>query len=237
MNILPLLVATATVAPIATDRPTDTYSASTVPPGRVVVEVGMDFFRDDVITFPTLFRVGILEWMEVRLESGVVEFESSEEGGPVRFPGAGGGFKFSLLRKEDYHPKWLPDYSILLDVLWAPANTQEGDELNLRALVLLDWTLPYNFGLSFNTGGAYNLTRLTYALTSSWSPAFLTLFAGASGYVGPSDVLGVALEYDHYARVGVCVRWSDNAQYDMSIRWDLNAPHNTLFAAGFAFRM
>ena len=122
-----LLLSSASVASgvpeLITDRPDQTESSTTVPPGSVQVEMGWlhsEEERQDLETdiFPqTLLRYGLMENLELRFgfDGYVWENAVGSQGGNVDAEGGadlGVGFKLKLREEEG----WLPETALLASV-------------------------------------------------------------------------------------------------------------------------
>ncbi len=109
---------------LVTDRPDQTESSVVVPPGYVQVETGWSLSRNQeggirthTHAFPgTLFRIGALDRMELRLDYGGALWEQTQEAGQsTQVSGSGDmgvGAKLYFWEEQD----WLPEAALLAGV-------------------------------------------------------------------------------------------------------------------------
>ncbi len=82
-NLVSLLVLASLTVPavataeIITDRPDIAESSRTVGAQAIQLEIGVDTSNFGSVTFPTKFRYGIIDPLEVHLESGIVGIDDS----------------------------------------------------------------------------------------------------------------------------------------------------------------
>lgn len=106
---------------LVTDRPDQTESSVVVPPGYVQIETGWSLSRNqeggirtNTHTFPgTLFRIGALDRMELRLDYGGVLWEQTREAGQSTDTSGSGdmgiGAKIYFWEEQG----WLPEAALL----------------------------------------------------------------------------------------------------------------------------
>ena len=109
---------------LVTDRPDQTESSVVVPPGYVQVETGWSLSRNqeggirtNIHTFPgTLFRIGALDRMELRLDYGGVLWEQTREAGQSADTSGSGdmgiGAKIYFWEEQG----WIPETALLAGV-------------------------------------------------------------------------------------------------------------------------
>jgi hypothetical protein len=239
-QFLPMLAGLSLLAPavaevpeLVTDRPDQTESSKVVSPGRVQIETGLAFsrnegggVREDTTEFGvTLARVGLVERWELRVGwSGFVEEDVRLPGPDVDLDGIGDtslGAKFHIGEERGR----LPEIALLVDsTLPTGANDVSSDRFDPSFRVAASHTLSdrlgvgYNVGIVWSTeedggGGRDTLSSFLYTAAlggalSDRAGAFVELFgevaASASG--GPS----------HSVDGGVTYLLYENLQLDVS---------------------
>lgn len=129
---------------LVTDRPDVAESSRVVGAGRVQLEIGVDGDRGEGLSVPTKVRVGVLDMLELHLESGVLSLTSAglsaaplEVGGKVHLFG-GESTSVGLL--------------VALEIPW------EGAPLVLSPTLAIDQDLTDSLGLGINLGVDLGLT-------------------------------------------------------------------------------
>ena len=143
---------------ISTDRPGAAISSNTV--GRIVVQLETSFgiHLDDEtgvtkrsFTFPSLLRLGILRWLELRVEGELVALANDgvKEADEVGVTDLSFGIKLQALKNQGV----IPSMGILAQVL-APIGDDGFSAGGLEPTLKLafDWSLPARFSLTFNMG-------------------------------------------------------------------------------------
>lgn len=151
------------VPELITDRPDQTESSVTVPPGYAQLEMGWTFTRDDEVgsriethQFPsTLVRIGLLKWMEVRLGwTGYAWEDFHDASRKTRLRGSGDteiGVKLHL-RSESEKGFW-PEIALLAGTSVPSGNhnftTRRADPSTRFSF---SHTLSDRVGLGYNLG-------------------------------------------------------------------------------------
>lgn len=235
---------------IETDRPDQTETATTVPPGSVQIEAGLVIERDETAfagTFggppmifestamvPTvLVRVGLIEPLELRLEAGYQNVETTVGssipvgGGADDAPRSVSGFaapsfgvKLELLAETGP----IPDLALIADVTlpvghesFRPSSIAPAFRFSMAHTLSEDFSLGYNLGAEWSGEEADEPTGIyTLALGAGLSDhfgAYVELFGEVSSDGYPA----------HSFDGGVTFRPIDNLQLDLSGGIGLNA--------------
>ena len=157
-----LLVATSLEAQerennIITDRPDVAESSVVVGKNRFQWETGFQWNSDKVGTtttrnynFPTLFRYGVIDWLEARVEGNMIQFQT-QTGASTQT-----GFTDLAFAVKGHlwdNDKWIPSFGLLLSALTPTGKNSFSTNVVEPALKLLaDWELPADFAFSANIG-------------------------------------------------------------------------------------
>ncbi len=132
---------------IVTDRPDFTEASSTVGQGRVQFELGYTFFADDEMgtrirrhSYPeALVRIGILEWLELRVVQNYLNERTSMTGMSMNSDGFEDmmlGAKIGLTEQEGC----LPELAVILQTTVPTGSTsQSNDEMLPGVNLLYGW--------------------------------------------------------------------------------------------------
>ena len=184
---------------LITDRPDQTESSVVVPPGYVQIETGWSLSRDEeggirseTHQFPgTLFRIGALTRMELRLGfDGSLWEQTRETGQTTDLTGAGDmgvGAKFYLWEEQE----WLPETALLAGVSLPIGKEKLSSERADPSFRLsLSHTLSDRFSFGYNLGSTWES-----ALDETGDRDMLSLFNyTATLAIGLSDPAGLFLE-------------------------------------------
>lgn len=233
-------------APLITDRPDFTESASTVAPGRFQFELGYTFTRagvDEQHDFGELLaRIGILPWLEGRLALNSFAQLRSPETGRSGLEDVSIGFKALVYRKPEDSSAAVPQVALLFG---ADLPTGEQDfgasEVQPGAKVILSWDLTDRLVLASNIGWAYLSTE-----DGRFNQGVGSVVVG----YGISDPLVAYLEWygffpenrgggsSDYLNGGFGWLLSPNVQLDWRIGVGLQEPDPNWFTgAGISFRL
>ena len=170
---------------VITDRPDQTESSTTIPPGYVQTEIGYLFVEDradnvttTTQTFPfTLFRIGASNNLELRLGLEGVVFKNVQPGSETTAAGDGEiGIKYHAWGESGF----IPDGAILAgtSVPWGGADlsSERFDPflVGLFAHTINDWlSVGYNLGVVWGSEAEAGQMRdsfpsLRYTLSSSF---------------------------------------------------------------------
>ena len=181
--LLPCAFAHAEDASIVTDRPDFVESSDVVGPGRFQLETGLTSDRraqDGVtvhtLTTPTLFRYGIGETTELRLETDGYTRERTGDSVARGWSDLSFGIKWHVLDGKDSTPgvAWLLHVDTATD---SKAFRGAGLRPSLRAAV--EWDLPEDFSLGVmpgvyvdrnDAGKRYTGAIFAATLGKEWSP-------------------------------------------------------------------
>lgn len=252
LGVAPTSWADHTTQPIITDRPDGAESSVTVGPGHLQVESSFGFTHDRnnqgvttrTYSFPTLLRVGFLEWLEGRMEGEMVAWRTrTGHANEVGFTDLAFGFKAHFIENRE----WIPSLSVLTHV-----NTPTGrDSYSANAAepvfkLLADWPLPRDFSLAGNVGfdvpvrddEGDKFARFLYAVSVGIpSPLLrdhLRLFVETAGIVpahpGKAD--------EHSFDTGLTYSVTDDFQLDTFVQVGLtDATTDITTGLGFSWRL
>ena len=152
---------------LVTDRPDQTESSSVVPPGYVQIETGWSLSRDqeggirtNTHAFPgTLFRIGALDRMELRLGyDGSLWEQTRETGLSTDLTGSGDmgiGAKIYFWEEK----KWVPETALLAGVSLPVGKDQLSSERADPSFRLsLSHTLSDRLSFGYNLGATWEST-------------------------------------------------------------------------------
>jgi hypothetical protein len=197
--------------PLVTDRPDQTESSSVVPQWRLQietgafhewVETGSSEYENNTSYGSTLLRFGILEFLELRLGTDLLNHRSKLPNGAPRdefgMSPIGFGFKAALLEEDGP----LPEMAFITG--WQLPNTGResfaSDKWQHTYVFAFSHTLSEKWGLGYNLGyefeGRFEMDRFIYALVFGYAPAekwglFIETYGNKTSDV-PFDVRGDA---------------------------------------------
>jgi hypothetical protein len=166
-------------APLITDRPDQTESSSVVPRCRLQIETGVshewvetgnDANETNTNYGSTLLRFGVLEFLELRLGTDLLNHRSKLPGFARRdefgMSPVGFGFKAALFQEKGIRPE------VAIISSWqVPKTGRESfssDKWQQSYVFAFSHTLSDQWGLGYNLGyqfeGAFDVDRFTYAL-------------------------------------------------------------------------
>jgi hypothetical protein len=131
------------------DRPELTFSARTVAPGRVQLESELAVEREEgasenKVVLPSLLRIGVIEGLELRLESDLLVFEGERRG----ISDLSVGVKWNLIDGE-------PAIGILADVVIPAGQEHFRSESAIPSLrIMSDIPLGESWEMRLNLGAA-----------------------------------------------------------------------------------
>lgn len=175
-SVLVLMLPSAAVGEIITDRPDVAESSRTVGQTRLQIEAGVDTTEFSVVTFPTKVRFGLIDPLELHVESGIVTI--SDAGTSASDVDVGG--KVHLLEAG----------RLSTGLLTAVTIPVAGEAVLLRPTAALDIDLG-RFGIGLNLGADIPLSaRDTVSDTLRFAAA---LGVGIVGGLGAfAEVFGAA---------------------------------------------
>lgn len=148
---------------LVTDRPDQTESSSTVPSASLQIETGMvlenitiDGIREENIIFPTtLFRYGLLNWVELRVLSQYESYSLENESKDLSYAGFSDievGFKIRLLSSESLNTE-----IAFLSHLIVPTGSEffSNDDYATVNKLAISHIITENIGLGYNLGYDY----------------------------------------------------------------------------------
>ncbi len=152
---------------LVTDRPDQTESSVIVPLGYVQVETGWSLsrhqeggIRTNTHTFPgTLFRIGALDRMELRLDYGGALWEQTQEAGQSANLGGSGdmGIGTKLYFWEEHN--WLPEAALLAGVSLPVGKDQfSSGRADPSFRLSLSHTLSERLSFGYNLGATWEST-------------------------------------------------------------------------------
>jgi Putative MetA-pathway of phenol degradation len=222
---------------LTTDRPDVAESSLTVDKGSLQIEAGIDAERFDgssMLVTPIKLRYGIMEDLEIHLESDLLNIlntdETKIEVGDIAFGG-----KIHLLDNKGIIPSlgFLLALSIPLDGFYSDVAYM------LHPTLAMDWSLASWLGLGVNLG-------LSSPLTDREIISDRLRFAAALGFSVPGvDQLGLFLEGFGYQPLGdgdmqlfvdggATYSLSDSFQLDAYLRSSVNGAESLGGGVGFA---
>ena len=215
-------------APIETDRPGNGNAATTVPQWRFQIETsaGYALDRNDVadqhqLSFPTVFRLGLLPMLELRLGTAIVGIDADPppDADTVHPTDTSVGAKVQALANEGA----VPNLAFMVDVALPSGRgpfTADAVVPDMRAA--LSWGLPRGFGVLLNAGaqvpddaatGRY--ANLLYVANLSYAPPVwggrLALFVESFGLIPVESDLAAVVQVDW----GAALRFGQNLQLDV----------------------
>ena len=194
-------------SPLVTDRPDQTESSSVVPQWRLQIETGAsrewietgsNEYEDNTSYGSTLFRFGVLKFLELRLGTDMLNHRSKVPTGAPRdefgMSPIGFGFKAALMQEDGL----LPEMAFITG--WQVPNTGResfsSDKWQHSYIIAISYTLSERWGFGYNLGyefeGAFETNRfiyslvLGYALAEKWG-LFMETYTNKTGK-NPFDV-------------------------------------------------
>ena len=149
---------------LVTDRPDQTESSSVVPPGYVQIETGWSLTRNqeggirtDTHTFPgTLFRIGALNRMELRLGYGGAVWEQTRQAGQSTDASGSGDMGIGTKIYFWEEQKWVPEVALLAGVVLPVGKEQfSRGRPDPSFRFSLSHTLSDRLSLGYNLGPAW----------------------------------------------------------------------------------
>jgi hypothetical protein len=143
---------------LVSDRPDVAEASRTVGKLRLQIETSFEFAQDienNITTrlygFPTLVRFGIIDPIEIRVNSPIYLFRTRSDTrydkGPADFTF---GLKWNFL---DYGPKGIPSMAVVVSCLFPTGADQFSENAYVPAFkIIADWKLPVNLSLGVNLG-------------------------------------------------------------------------------------
>lgn len=240
--------------PLVTDRPDFTEASSTVGAGRIQLESGYTFVRDEdggtetrSHSYPeALLRAGVFaDWLELRIGQNFGNARSASIDGSVNASGPEDlyvGSKLSLADQTGVSPE-------VALILQATLPTGHGDASAGRVLpginLLYGWDVVdglLTLGGSSQANGAVDDGDEGYAEFAQSLTVGYTLSERVGAYTewfafSPSGASAPGVGPEHYANGGLTLRVTDDLQLDVRAGVGLNGRADDLFAgSGFAIR-
>ena len=228
---------------IGTGRPSFSTGTTSVPTGRLQIELGLTYTRDgddDQITAPAnLLRYGIHDHAELRLGGAAWVGGLNDDQLPEGQTDLRLGVKLEAFRPDEDDPRWFPKVAVQPSLKLPTGDLDPSDQIDPAVQVAASWSLPGNGGLLLNVGlftdsdGHDTATSLDYGLLHARTlsddvSVFVEVFGSAS------DTFDDTLSAD----VGVLYLLDDNTQLDAFVGAGLNDAAGDLFAgAGISFRL
>lgn len=143
---------------LVADRPDIAESSETVGKLRLQIETSFEFSQDTennsttrFYGFPTLVRFGIIDPLEIRVDSSIFVFRTRSgmkyDKGPADFTL---GLKWHFL---DHGPKGIPSMAMIVSVLFPTGADQFSENAYVPTFRLIaDWELPINLSFGVNLG-------------------------------------------------------------------------------------
>ncbi len=224
---------------LVTDRPDFTEASSTVGRGRLQVEMGYTFTRDDDAgsrvdshSYPeTLFRIGMLaEWFEFRLAYNYLNENATDAGGAqTRLRGSDDlylGAKFWLTEQEG----WLPEM-VLMPQMFVPSGAD--DFSNEQVLPGVNWLYSWELNETVVLAGSTQINAVRDATEHTFSEMAQSIALGISlsdqlsaygEYFGfyPIGAIEADLGALHFLNGGLTYLVNNDLQLDWRIGFGLN---------------
>jgi hypothetical protein len=202
---------------IVTDRPDFVESSLTVGKGRFQIEtsVGMETDKSDgtktrTLTTPTLFRYGVSENWELRLETdGAIHQRTTDQanGETLQANGAADvelGLKWHVLDSRE--GTVVPSVALLFHYGLNSGSTAFRSPSNVPSIrATMEWELPHEMGLGIMTGLArqedadasrYTEGILGIVLGKNWTPTFRTFVEVAGSSLKSKTYGGSQITWD-----------------------------------------
>ena len=234
---------------IATDRPGNGSSPTTVPALHLQLETSVAYLLDrpasgvvHLASLPTALRLGVSTALELRLGSSLVGLSAPPGAGlAVDVTDTSVGAKVQLLT----HDGWIPSLGCVMDLALPSgrgAFTSHVAAPDLR--VAAAWSLPRGLGVLLNVGADVSqgeqgrVLRLVYVTNVSYAPALfggaVTLFAESYGRVPLGSGEPAIVQVD----VGGALTLGDDVQLDLFTQHGVSSAAPTLqVAVGWSYRL
>lgn len=231
---------------LVTDRPDFTEASSTVGMGRLQVEMGYTFTRDDdagnrvdTHSYPeTLFRIGMLaEWFEFRLAYNYLNENATDAGGAqTRFRGSDDlylGAKLWLTEQQG----WLPEM-VLMPQMFVPSGAD--DFSNEQVLPGVNWLYSWEINETVVLAGSTQINAVRDATEHTFVEMAQSVALGISlsdqlsayaEYFGfyPTGAIEADLGALHFFNSGLTYLVNNDLQLDWRIGFGLNDDADDLF--------
>lgn len=197
--------------PIITDRPKQSISAFLIAKGKINLELGSIFEKQDQTTnTPTylnaLFRYGLTNGIELRLNQGYLgrTGEFSNNGlGPLTL-----GTKVHIMKEKGLRPQISATGQATLKTGnqdFRPSSTITELRLNFQNTISENWTIGYNLGFNdLSKDDFFYSIFLSYSIAKGW-----TAFAEPYGTIGSNSIQ----EFN----IGLVYLLKPNLQFDLSL--------------------
>lgn len=184
---------------LVTDRPDQTESSTVVPPGYVQIETGWSLSRNEVggiqsntHTFPgTLFRIGVLDRMEIRLGYDGSQWERNRSGGQSATSNGSGDMGIGTKLYFWEEQGWIPEAALLAGLSLPIGQDQfSSGRVDPSFRMSLSHTLSDRLSFGYNLGATWES-----ALEDTGDRDTLSLFnyTAALG-IGLTDRVGLFAE-------------------------------------------
>ena len=238
---------------IETDRPDVVESSETVGKGRFQFEASVDIVRnrpgagrrEDSVSTPVLFRYGLTENVEARVETeGYLRERIADSAGSNTARGMGDtalGLKWKAVNGEEGTA--IPDLAWILHFDIPSGSKQfrgHGVRPSLRAN--LEWELPHDLTLGMipgvfrdrnQGGGDYIGASYAVALWKNWTDRFRTLLEWSAPHIARSTDGGSLVTLN----VGAAYLINNDTQLDFALRRGMNAnTSDYLLTIGWSMR-
>lgn len=215
---------------IITDRPDAAEASVTVGQWKFQSEHGFSFGYDNPsgasvknYSFPTLLRFGILDAVELRVETEVAAIESSNGNTESGLTDLDVGAKWHIHDQQEA----FPSLGLLLHLTLPVGKDAFSSNVVVPTFkVLADWGLPYECGLGVNAGfdvpareGGDKFARFLYA--AAFSHGFLEQLAGFVEFAGSFPTVSGKTQ-EHFFDTGLTWLFTKRIQGDISGQLGLN---------------
>lgn len=217
LAILLLAISFSALGQINTDRPTQSFSPFVMPKGKVQAELGFLSERPNanldtynVTYLNALLRVGVLEWMELRITENYLGLRSDSESVNGISPTTIGA-KFHFMDEDGARPQM---------GLLAGVTLANGQKIFKANETVQDIRILFQNSLSDKVSIAYNIG--TYRSSSTNAVGLYTLTFGFSMsdklslFIEPYGFFADGLPADHRMNGGGTFLLNDNFQIDLS---------------------
>lgn len=168
------------VAPLNTDRPSQSASSTLVPKGRLQVETGLVLEQDgrDFSNFNTLIRWGVNDFVELRFQQDYLSSEST----PENFSGFSAtklGIKSVIAREEG----WMPEIALVGNIalpsgesIYQTQHTTPDFRFAVSKAFSDQFSIGYNLGTQWDSDSPRSTTFYTIILGMNLSENFAAFF-------------------------------------------------------------
>jgi hypothetical protein len=220
---------------IAADRPDFVDSGDVVGAGHFQIETSTSIERDNrdgirtrTVSTPTLLRLGVVESLELRLETdGRLVERSSSNGASQTITGNGDlslGIKWHAVKGDDGQPSigWVAQVDID-----SGSVAFRGAGLRPSLRMAIEWELPAAFSLGMMQGLVWNKTatgerfisgQFGVGLGKSWDDRLRSFVEFSAPQIAPARQGGSLINAD----IGVTYLLTDNVQVDTAVSRGLN---------------